>query len=55
MAGEEKKEKNMRMAGVLVAVVLLAAVLSGCGETFNGIGKDTSRIWNGTKTVIGVE
>lgn len=45
----------MRTAGFLISVVLLAAVLAGCGETFSGIGEDTSRIWRGTKTVIGVE
>ncbi len=36
----------------LAVVVLLLGMLAGCGETFRGIGKDTSRIWYGTKTIF---
>lgn len=43
----------MRKYAALVLILLLAAIfITGCGETFTGIGKDTSRIGKGIKTVF---
>ena len=33
-------------------LALLCAGLSGCGETFRGVGKDVSRIGYGVKTIF---
>lgn len=40
-----------RIAVLLLAVVVVSA-LSGCGETFSGVGKDTNRIGRGVKTLL---
>ena len=38
---------------ILAAFVsLLALQLTGCGETFNGIGKDAKRMGKGVKTIF---
>lgn len=41
--------------GRLIFVVFLALIifqLSGCGETFQGIGKDVTRMGKGVKTIF---
>ena len=37
-----------------IAILLAAATIfiTGCGETFNGVAKDTRRIGKGVKTVF---
>ena len=40
---------TVRIFGVLL---LASLVLSGCGETFGGIKKDTLRIGKGIKTIF---
>ncbi|MBD3425936.1 MAG: hypothetical protein GF409_01740 [Candidatus Omnitrophica bacterium] len=36
----------------LVAILVITAFLAGCGETVNGMIKDTKRIGKGVKTVF---
>lgn len=35
---------------MLLAAITGAMVISGCGETVNGLGKDTKRMGKGVKT-----
>ena len=37
---------------ILAALMALAMLASGCGETISGIGKDAKRIGKGVKTVF---
>jgi len=37
---------------VFICLVLVMMVLAGCGETFNGMVKDTKRIGHGVKTIF---
>ncbi|MBI4387881.1 MAG: hypothetical protein HY582_02415 [Candidatus Omnitrophica bacterium] len=36
----------------ILGLIVLTGLLSGCGETFRGIGRDTSRIIYGAKTIF---
>jgi len=36
----------------LITLIILASFLAGCGETMNGMVKDTKRIGTGVKTVF---
>ncbi len=42
----------MKKAVVFVSLLVVAAFLSGCGETVNGAIKDTKRIGSGIKKVF---
>ena len=42
----------MRKFFSLVSLLLLVAFLAGCGETVNGMIKDTKRIGSGVKKVF---
>lgn len=43
----------MRKYSALILFLLLASMfITGCGETFTGIAKDSSRIGKGIKTVF---
>ena len=35
-----------------VLLFMLALQLSGCGETFHGVGKDARRVGKGVKTIF---
>jgi len=39
----------MIMLGICLCVIIF---LTGCGETFSGMGKDIRRIGRGAKTVV---
>jgi len=41
--------RKLIFAGVLAALVIQ---LTGCGETFQGIGKDVHRVGKGVKTIF---
>ena len=36
----------------IMAMILLVSFLAGCGETMNGVVKDTKRIGSGVKKVF---
>ena len=40
------------MRGLLIIAILSMLILTGCGETINGIGKDAQRVGKGIKTVF---
>ena len=42
----------MRIFVVFVFVSLTALLVAGCGETINGMVKDTKRIGGGVKTIF---
>ncbi len=42
----------MKKSLLILSLIVIGAYLSGCGETFSGIGKDASRIGKGVKTVF---
>ena len=42
----------MRIFVVLVLVCLTSLLVTGCGETINGMVKDTKRIGGGVKTIF---
>ena len=42
----------MKKASFFLSIILLIAFLSGCGETINGMSKDTQRIGAGTKKIF---
>ncbi|MFC1644352.1 hypothetical protein ACFL5C_03460 [Candidatus Omnitrophota bacterium] len=42
----------MRKVVSFVSLLLLIAFIAGCGETVNGMIKDTKRIGTGVKTVF---
>ena len=42
----------MRRGGLLILAAIVVFMLSGCGETVSGIGKDTGRIGRGVRTVF---
>ena len=37
---------------LIISVIMVALELSGCGETFHGIGKDIKRVGKGVKTIF---
>ena len=42
-----------KSTGLLLALIFLTTlILTGCGETISGIGKDASRIGKGVKTIF---
>jgi len=43
---------SMRNLVIAVSLLVLASMLAGCGETVNGMVKDTKRIGTGVKTVF---
>ena len=42
----------MRKVITVVSLLIIVVFLAGCGETLNGMGKDTRRIGKGVKTVF---
>ena len=42
----------MRIAVSFVSMLLLITFLAGCGETINGMSKDTQRIGAGAKKIF---
>ncbi len=42
----------MRKSLSIIALLIIVIFLAGCGETLNGMGKDTRRIGKGIKTVF---
>ncbi len=42
----------MRKISLCVSLILVIAVLSGCGETVNGMVKDTKRIGTGVHKIF---
>ena len=42
----------MKKIGFGISLVLVIAVLSGCGETINGMVKDTKRIGSGVHQIF---
>ena len=42
----------MRRFGLVVSLLLITAFLAGCGETVNGMVKDTKRIGSGVKHIF---
>lgn len=43
----------MKKSIVLVlALVFASLIMTGCGETFNGISKDVQRVGKGVKTIF---
>jgi len=36
----------------VVLLVMVGTWLMGCGETFRGVGRDTSRVFYGAKTMF---
>jgi predicted small secreted protein len=48
-----KNEGNYLMRARTVGLLLVMCfLLGGCGETLRGIGKDTSRVYRGTKMIF---
>jgi len=41
-----------RHVALILALIFVTLVITGCGETFSGIGKDARRIGKGVKTVF---
>ncbi len=41
-----------KMICQILVMIMLSYVLAGCGETIHGIGRDTSRIVYGVKTIF---
>ncbi|MEE8359712.1 MAG: hypothetical protein V3S04_02150 [Candidatus Omnitrophota bacterium] len=41
-----------RYIALTLILISLSVMIAGCGETFQGIGKDTRRIGKGASTVI---
>jgi predicted small secreted protein len=37
---------------VFAGLLLVCLLAGGCGETLRGIGRDTKRIYRGTKTIF---
>ncbi|MFH1380766.1 MAG: hypothetical protein ABIH57_01155 [Candidatus Omnitrophota bacterium] len=37
---------------IILLIVFVSILMSGCGETLSGIGKDAKRITKGVKTVF---
>ena len=54
-AGGKNEGGIMKLIASVFILVVLMASLAGCGGTFNGVSEDSSRMWRGTKTVLGVE
>lgn len=42
----------MRKLLSIISLIMIAAFLAGCGETVNGMVKDTKRIGGGVKKVF---
>jgi len=40
----------MRKSILTILVIMMCAVLSGCGETVSGVGKDVNRMGRGVST-----
>ncbi|MFA5143099.1 MAG: entericidin [Candidatus Omnitrophota bacterium] len=40
----------MKRAALMIAILITAAVLTGCGETVSGVGKDVNRMGRGINT-----
>lgn len=41
-----------RYMALILILISISVMIAGCGETFQGIGKDARRIGKGTSTVI---
>ncbi|MBL7156784.1 MAG: hypothetical protein ISS92_01340 [Candidatus Omnitrophica bacterium] len=41
-----------KYVALLLALIFTTLVITGCGETFSGVGKDTRRIGKGVKTIF---
>lgn len=37
---------------IILVLVTVSAILSGCGETMRGLGKDFHRVGRGVKTIF---
>ncbi|MFH1593357.1 MAG: hypothetical protein ABID09_01505 [Candidatus Omnitrophota bacterium] len=46
------KEHGAKIIMVCTLIILTSVILTGCGETFSGMGKDIRRVGKGAKTVI---
>jgi predicted small secreted protein len=42
----------MKRIAFVISLLLLISLLAGCGETVNGVVKDTKRIGSGIRTVF---
>jgi predicted small secreted protein len=42
----------MKKMSLLLALLAVCIILSGCGETISGVGKDANRIGRGVSTVF---
>jgi len=43
---------QVRACNVILAFVAIVILISGCGETFRGVKKDTTRVAKGVKTIF---
>jgi len=41
-----------KYVALVLILIFVSVMLSGCGETVNGLGKDASRIGKGIKTIF---
>ncbi|MCK5451082.1 MAG: hypothetical protein KAI70_04890 [Candidatus Omnitrophica bacterium] len=42
----------MRRIAALISIIMLMSFLAGCGETINGVVKDTRRIGGGVRKIF---
>ncbi len=47
-----KKEVGMKKVSMLIALMLLTMMISGCTKTWNGVKHDSSKAWESSKKAV---